>query len=465
MKQKWFTTLGFCLLVAITAQSQVLFNDMPLQQALNQAKKTDKIVMIVMESDNCKQCNEMTTQSFTSPVLARAVNSNCIALKIKQDSKEFAMIDSAYSTYKSIAVLFLDPDGILLQRYTASSSSYIPYLDQLNKALIKKEHPDTEYKELVQAYNDGKRDFDLLYKLVGKKTEMALEHDQLLEEMVGLAPGDSATSLTFIQFLAEQGPTYDSKVYMYMHKDNRNFNDAWYLMSQQRRVAANNRMIGKSKNKAIRDKNRAFAERVATMAAGTFSERTAARKAHDRHIIDYLRGVKDTTNFLQYSVRYYDQHLMTIGLDSVRNVDSVRRNEMMQNRPNFQVPPNAVRVETELVAYVGGTGPSPNSVFIPIASGYSNELNSGAWTIYTFTHDPVYTAKALVWAKRATEYFENPGVMDTYARLLYRSGNKQEAIKWEEKVVQYCKTYKMPLGEFEEIANKMKAGKDPIDNY
>ncbi|MDB5209206.1 MAG: hypothetical protein JWQ30_33, partial [Sediminibacterium sp.] len=423
----------------------------------------DKIVMIVIESADCKQCNEMTTQSFTNPVLSRSVNSNCIAMKINRSSKEYAMIDSIYSTNNSMAILFLEYDGTLLQKFTASSTSYMAYVDQLNKALTKKEHPDTEFKELVKDYNSGKREFELLYKLVKKKAEAGLEHDLLTEEMLSLAPQDSATSLTFIQFLAEQAPVFDSKVYQYMYKNSQNFRDAWFMMSQQKRTNINNRMVSKSRAKAVKEKNRIYAERVANMFAGTYTEKIVARKVHDRVMIDYFRGVKDTANFLVGSVRYYDQYLMTISLDSVQHIDSIRKSEIPQR--TLTPPPDAARMETAVMAYVSGTGPVPTGIFIPIAQNYTNELNSGSWTIYTFTHDPVYTAKALAWAKRANEFSENPAVMDTYARLLYRTGNKKEAIVWEDKAVQYTKARKIPASEYEEIVNKMRAGKDPIDEY
>jgi hypothetical protein len=457
--KKLLTILSlFCITVAHT---QVVISDISLQEAFQQAKKNDKIVMLMIESPECTQCNEVAKQGFSNTDLISAVNKSCVTLKIKQGSKNFGQADSLYTIGSSMGLLFLDANGNVLSRYRSTTSLASTYVDQLNKALVQKEHPDNYLlKELQTAYDSGNKDFTLLYKLVRKKNELELEHEQLTEEMLDLAPADSATSLTFIQFLAEQAPLFDSKVYNFMHKDNRNFNDAWFLMATQKRVSINSRIITKSKNKAVKDKNRVYAERVAMMTAGMYSDRVQARKTHDRQMIDYFKAVKDTGNFLFASVKYYDQYLMSINVDSLKHVDSVRLKDMIAAATPVPVP------SSERQATTAGTLFTRSSVqYAPIMQSYTNELNDGAWTLYTYTHEPVYITKALDWAKRAVEFFENPAAMDTYARLLYRNGNKEEAIAMEEKAIRAFKIRRMPPGDYEELLKKMRSGVTVIDKY
>ena len=52
-----------------------------------------------------------------------------------------------------------------------------------------------------------------------------------------------------------------------------------------------------------------------------------------------------------------------------------------------------------------------------------------------YTKDLNYLTKALSWAKRGIEFYETSAIMDTYARLLYATGNKEEAISWEQKAI------------------------------
>jgi len=272
--------------------------------------------------------------------------------------------------------------------------------------------------------------------------------------MVTVAPNDSAASLTFLQFIAVQAPVIDSKAFQYLRKDNSNFNDAWFLMNLQKRISANNKIIFKSKNKAIKEKNISNAEMVANFSTGTHTDRTQSRKSHDKNMIDVYKGIKDTSSFLLASVKYYDQYLMTISVDSVQRLDSMRRKEMFA----YSVPDRVTQANGSEVLM-------RSAPYAPMTQNFTNELNDGAWTIYVYTHDLFYMAKALSWAKRATEFYDSPAAIDTYARLLYRTGNKEEAMNWEEKAIQLTKIRKMPLNEFEEVISKMKAGINPIDKY
>ena len=448
-----FATVFFC-----TGNAQVQIKDISFQQAIQEAKAADKMVLLIIESPECSECNAVAKQGLSNATLGRSVNSSCITINISPNSNDRAVIDSLYHLNISLGLVFINADGNYLHKYGGSSSYYMTYLEQLNKALDMKEHPDKDYADVQKAYADGKRDFTLLYSLMVKKNALDIEHDQLTEEMLNLAPKDSAASLTFIQFLAEQAPPIGSKADQYMRKDGRNFNDAWYLLPLQKRISLNGKINYKSKNKAIKEKDLVYAERVASFTAGTYTDRTQSRKVHDKNMIDYFKGIKDTSAYLIASSKYYDQYLMSISVDSVQRADSMRRKEMFE----AAMPTNKM-LQTDGRALTG-----KSIQYAPATQYYTNELNDAAWSIYIYTHDPFYTAKALVWAKRANEFFDNPGAMDTYARLLYRTGNKEEAISWEEKAIKTYNSRKVPVAivaDYETILNKMKTGATVIDKY
>ncbi|MCW3086924.1 MAG: hypothetical protein JWQ78_310, partial [Sediminibacterium sp.] len=141
--------------------------------------------------------------------------------------------------------------------------------------------------------------------------------------------------------------------------------------------------------------------------------------------------------------------LMNINADSVLREDSMRKAEAFKNAFS-----GATRVMVP-----GGAPMAANMVgFSPSTQYQANELNEGAWLIYTYTNDPSYLAKALAWAKRAVEFYASAPVMDTYARLLYKTGDKDTAISWEEKAVALSQSNKTPGKEFEEVLARMKSG-------
>jgi hypothetical protein len=442
------------LFCSVTVFAQVQFSNLTFEEALQKAKTQNKIVLAYLESPDCAQCNEVAMQGFANQVYSRSVNDNCIAIKIKSTSADFKKLDSIYNIGSALGCLFVTADGMFLNRVASTSSFYISNMEQLDKALNRKDNPDKEFIQLQNDYNNGIRSFDQLYKLVAKKNAWDLEHDQLTEEMISLAPKDSATSLTFIQFVVEQAPVFDSKAYRYMYKDSRNFSDAWYLFTQQKRVLLNNKMNYKSKQKAIKAKDAVYAEKVARYTSRTYSEQTAARKSYEKNMIDFYKGINDTSNYLSASAKYYDQYLMTVSVDSVLRADSIRLKETFAATTPEKMPPSA-----------SGAVMMSSIKFAPSTQYYTNDLNSAAWAIYTYTHDDYYNAKAVSWAKRATEFYDNPPSLDTYARLLYRTGKKEEAVRVEEKAIQIAKKTRYPTTEYEEILQKMKSGSATIDKY
>lgn len=63
-------------------------------------------------------------------------------------------------------------------------------------------------------------------------------------------------------------------------------------------------------------------------------------------------------------------------------------------------------------------------------------LNNFAWSIFENCDDAACLQAALTWSKQSLEGGENPMYLDTYANLLYKSGDKENAIKWQEKAVE-----------------------------
>lgn len=88
-------------------------------------------------------------------------------------------------------------------------------------------------------------------------------------------------------------------------------------------------------------------------------------------------------------------------------------------------------------------------------------LNSFAWTIFENCNDAACITSALTWSKRSLEGGENAAYLDTYANLLYKSGDKVNAIKWQEKALGAAS-----VGEkenYQATLDKMKAGQPTWD--
>jgi hypothetical protein len=79
------------------------------------------------------------------------------------------------------------------------------------------------------------------------------------------------------------------------------------------------------------------------------------------------------------------------------------------------------------IAKIKATDPSKNEVV------YAINVNTTSWLIFLHSENKRQIKLAIDWMKNlVVNNTSQPGWLDTYANLLYKSGNKKEALKWEE---------------------------------
>lgn len=81
-------------------------------------------------------------------------------------------------------------------------------------------------------------------------------------------------------------------------------------------------------------------------------------------------------------------------------------------------------------------------------------LNNFAWTVFLNCKDMTCMKEALEWSRKSFKDNNNPMFIDTYANILYKLGNKEEAIKWQEKALALSNNDKA----IQETLDKMKKG-------
>lgn len=65
----------------------------------------------------------------------------------------------------------------------------------------------------------------------------------------------------------------------------------------------------------------------------------------------------------------------------------------------------------------------------------TNDVNQFCWAIFEHSMDKVVLEKAVKWIKSVIVRHPLPEYFDTYANLLYKSGKKNDALKWEQEAV------------------------------
>lgn len=429
-----------------------------IDDAFAAAKKQNKIVMIVVKSPQCTQCNEVAEQGLSGSVAVRTIDASAVLVKVDK-LPEF--LNDPFSLYfmptEFFGVIYADANRNVLRVYHGSSSLYVPYLDNLDKAVKEKDSGES-MASLVTDYYSKKGGFETSMKLITKIIATGLEpKDEVINELVHAAPPDSASSITFLQFVERAAPSIGSAAHQYTTKNNDNYNTSWYRMEGRERSAINNRSYQKSLSKAIAEKDMNAAYQLSAARQGMFrsSGPAEAMRAGQEVLLRYYRGIKDSSNYFMQAPRYYDTYFMTIGVDSVKKADSARTASLLRSLPADlpkQAIPGAI-VRTQAVPVT------------PLAAYYGNALNEGAWSFYTQSKTPLHLAKALLWARRSVEFYEVPESMDTYARLLYATHNTAAAIEWETKAVNALKARKRNADNYDKVLTEMKRGATRIDEY
>jgi thioredoxin 1 len=86
----------------------------------------------------------------------------------------------------------------------------------------------------------------------------------------------------------------------------------------------------------------------------------------------------------------------------------------------------------------------------------SQKLNAWAWSIHEGTNDKKLLKKARDWAKLSVKKDETFYNLDTYAALLYKTGNKEKALTYYKKAVKAADKYGEDPAQQKEMIKKIE---------
>jgi tetratricopeptide (TPR) repeat protein len=440
------------LLSFIHTNAQVKFEKISLDAAIKKAALTGKLVFAQFESSTCSECNEVADIAFGSDELNDILSKKSIPIQIDiiHENREYFI--SKYNPRNTYGTFFITGDGELVHSFLATSSRHKEYLTQLEKAYSKITEGKTTLAELDKEWNNNPSNVTAMEANLKRRMSLGLSTDSLLEVYISRLPPDSFKSVRTLLFIASREPSLFSKAYSILRKDRELFNTAWYRMSVQQRSAFYNKVAHKSLTNAINEVNLGKANYVANFHAGILTDRnsTSAKKIHDKKMLDYFIGVKDTGSYLKKAVAYYETYYMNETDEQIRKADSLARNRAMQKSSGEAVKTNTDGNKITM---------RKSFTYAPVTQFFTRDLNSGAWLLYTSTTDKHLLEKAISWAKRAIQVYESPEAMDTYARLLYKTGDTSKATEWQEKAIHIFKARKRNTHHYEEVLSKMKEGK------
>lgn len=394
--------LSLCFLAPLItlAQTGMKFeHGLTWAQIQAKAKAENKYIFMDAYTTWCGPCTYMAKNIFPLEEVGKALNKNFINVKVqldttKNDNDEVKKwyqdghnIMQQYKVNVFPTYLYFSPNGALVHRAVGSSTPDV-FIAKAADAV----NPEKQFYVLLNKYNNGKREPAFLKQLAMSAQDAY--------DMNMMATASKA-------YLATQTDLTTSENLQFLNKFTTSSRDAGFA------VILNNMP--------------AFDKAVGEGAANT-------------KLVDILMREELYPKMARRNAEPIDWQELSASLTAkypavAKEVIANGKVFYYQNKQDWN------NFQTAVVSYMKDYGHKVNP----------GQLNSFAWTVFENCKDMTCVKEALEWSKRSFKDIENPAFIDTYANILYKLGNKDEAIKWEEKAIALGGTY-------QETLEKMKKG-------
>ncbi|HET7001006.1 MAG TPA: hypothetical protein VFI33_06845, partial [Puia sp.] len=233
-----------------------------------------KILMVIMDAeDGGSSINDFTSKALLDPK-ASDINKIAIVIRPAMGSADWDSISKRYLTtpLQSFGTLFFNPKGVLVHRYDAVNERGSAYLDQAKLAYADINLP-TAQDQLDSVRKMHFSDFAAVDKLFETRTNAVDSTDDLLDPFIENTPIDSFDMYPYYHLLAKFAPPLGTRADS-IFRGGKNVDSNWVKIPLQERVAINRKIIKKTMNAAVRNKDLYLAVRLAHFSAAILGNPT-----------------------------------------------------------------------------------------------------------------------------------------------------------------------------------------------
>ena len=441
-----FIWLGLIPNNAVADSTQVHFFEGPWKQVLAQAKALDKPIFVDLFTTWCAPCKIMEKEAFSNLQVAKLFNDKFISYRVDAEKGEGKFLKHQFTVLAYPTLLFIDSDGKVIYR-TAGYGGVEHLLAEATKVINVSENlriftDPTTLSGNKQNSASSKAYLQELAKLrqpVGSLLEDYLKHlpqNQLNtpENLAIMAGTVATTNSTAFDVLLTKLPII---------KDSAIGREA--LITMPMAIASDFKMIvstndEKALNRLI-DKYRQFVKQGGSLSSELIEQELLTTK------IDFYRQTKSYKTYHQLASFYAETQLMSQSIDSLREQDQVfykRFERGVVASDSLKKTAHFSRLNESMKHRASGA--------------VADRLDALAKAYYETMTDPIYLDAALRWSRQALLLNAVPFYQDTYACLLYKKGQRREAITQQEQAVASSKERGEPSEALETTLTKMKSG-------
>jgi thioredoxin-related protein len=440
--------LVMCLPLLIMAQSDT--NETGIKWAKGQtwelikqkAKAEDKYIFLDAYATWCGPCKEMDKYIYPDDSIGKYFNERFISVKIQMDKtkkdddnirswyKDAEIINNEYKVLSYPTYLFLSPQGVLVHKETG----YKAVKDFLVVAQIalrpgkKYVDPFEKYNQLLTEYNEGKKDYAVMLYMIDASQKLRDGHwlnfaNDYLSYLQGLSTEEICTKVN-IEFLSNKVTlSSKSKLFSLFYIEGSKVDHVMNIKGYAQAIV--DKII-------LREDIEPFIQVKAGGMGVMYTDPKAIPPIPPEPNWKQLKGIigkKYNTaytkrNLLNAKVLWHDKH----------------------HSPSF-----TKYYLTRLKRYGFDLSNEERAAL---------DFNFQAWEIFEKSTNKNDLKTTIKWMKYVIDKYPFAGYIDTYANLLYKTGQRSEAIKCERRALALAieKQDKSDMELFQKILNKMEKG-------
>jgi thiol-disulfide isomerase/thioredoxin len=445
------------ILLAVPAWAQgIVFEEGNWQSVVAKAKAEHKLIYLDVYTTWCGPCKMLATRIFPQKEAGDKFNALFVNYRIDAEKGEGLDIAKKYQVSGYPTNLFIEPDKqTVVFRTMGASAEVAEFVAEGDKAMAEYKDPMT-IEKYQDAYAKGKRDKAFLKAYLEKNDRLGRNNDEILNAYVAGLPKAGPTNEDLL-LLAEMTKTANNKSIAVLSKNKTRLQEL--KASQPDYVKSKmERMVYDTYQEAVNTRNEKLLE-VATAARKQYAPEMDERSIYWMYT-QYYTQTGDEAKAFTAAVNEAD-FLASRSAGEYAEQDKASE---AKTRQMIRAQLKMMKVdESQMDAMVEANMKNPQMRH-PESLFVSNTLNEIAWKVYeTRRTDKELVTKAIGWAQMAQMLCDDipdnwAPVSDTYAHLLYASGQKDKAIALQQSVIGKVKAANGNAADYETALQKMQNG-------
>jgi thiol-disulfide isomerase/thioredoxin len=400
MKSKTILVLMFVLISSLTAEAQnrsINFQHGNWKEIKEKAGAENKLIFVDAYTSWCGPCKWMAKNIFTNDTVADYYNQKFICAKLDMEEGEGLEFAQTYTVQAYPSLFFIDSKGLLVHRSVGAAPYAKDYIDLADIALS----PEKSYSSYVEKYKRGDRSAVFLIDYLEATSNAGLNTDEIAKE--------------------------------------------YFATQNEKELSGENNW-----NMMIRFQNDVYSREFKYLLANrkVFYEKYSENSVDEKIYTAFQKSLYNALNNPEGDTGKYSDLKKFIVQSEIKNSGRLILKSDLTYYSSLSDWSNFCITADKLISKYYNKSNSEDAI----------SVNNICWTIFEKVTDKVNLEKAIQWSKHSVELKDAP-FMDTYANLLFKAGNKKEAIRIEEKVIEILKNSdnpQFPVEEAEKTLGKFR---------